>query len=124
MTAAKIDTPYLTTAEAAEYLRYKSPAAIRTLKMKGFIRPVGRRGGTDVYTRTELDRFMCNLGSGMVDDGRPGIPGKEHGNDGHMDGRLRADQVPGNLQEQDDLRGLSRSRARDRSQDRHAEGGK
>src|SRR6516225_6648939 len=37
-------SPYLTTSEAAEYLRYRSSSSIRTLKMKGLLRPAGRRG--------------------------------------------------------------------------------
>jgi len=35
---------YLTTAKAAVYLGYKSPSAVRTLKMRGLLRPDGRRG--------------------------------------------------------------------------------
>ena len=59
-----VDSPYLTTAEAAAYLRYQSPSAIRTLKMRGLLRPAGRRGGTDLYRREELRslRFRITLG--------------------------------------------------------------
>ena len=30
--------------ESADYLRFKSPSAIRNLKMRGLLRPAGRRG--------------------------------------------------------------------------------
>ena len=119
-TAATMPVPvkYLTTAKAAVYLGYKSPSAVRTLKMRGLLRPDGRRGrsGTDMYLITTLDRFLSE-GAGTMAEGRPDAPGEGHSND-KLDGRLRADPVPGHIQNQD---GLSRPRARDRSQDGHAE---
>src|SRR5689334_6796573 len=68
-------SPYLTTRGAAEYLQYQSPSAIRTLKMKGLIKPAGRRGGTDLYRRDDLDRFVAGVFSARMPDGRSGTPG-------------------------------------------------
>ena len=110
---------YLTTAEAAEYLKYKHPSAVRTLKMRGLLRPDGRRGrgGTDMYLTTTLDRFLSE-GAGTMAGGRPDAPREGHSYD-ELDGRLQADQVHGHIQNRD---GLSRPRARDGSQNGHAEG--
>jgi hypothetical protein len=40
---ARIASPYLTTAEAAVYLRYNGTSAVRTLKMRGLCRRRTRR---------------------------------------------------------------------------------
>ena len=71
----KIDTPWLTTAEAATYLRYRSSSAIRTLKMRGLIRAAGRRGNADLYRREDLDRFVASAGSATVPTGSLGLSG-------------------------------------------------
>ena len=114
-------SPYLTSREAASYLRYRSASAIRTLKMRGSLRPAGRRGGTDLYRRDDLDRFVLGNMSGSIDGRRPDAPGREYSHERQeLDGRLQADAVPGHLQ--DDQR-LPRARARGRSANGHAEGG-
>jgi hypothetical protein len=108
----RVASPYLTTREAAAYLRYESPSAIRTLKMKGFLRPVGRRGKTDVYRREDLDRFLCTTSASeaRMTAGRFGILGEADG-----DGSFHTDEVSGNPEDQD---GLPRSRPRGRPEDR------
>lgn len=75
-------SPYLTTAEAADYLRYQSPSAVRTLKMKGLLRPAGRRGGTDLYRVDDLDHFVSSRASGSRAQGprTPPLP-ETRGND-------------------------------------------
>jgi hypothetical protein len=57
-------SPYLTTAEAADYLRYRSASAVRTLKLRGLLCPAGKRGTTDLYRLEDLDRFVTRA-SGM-----------------------------------------------------------
>src|SRR5688572_8922999 len=69
-TMKPIATPFLTTAEAAEYLRYRSASAVRTLKMLGKLRPAGRRGKIDLYRREDLDRFVLSQPSTMMAGGR------------------------------------------------------
>ena len=59
-------SPYLTTAEAATYLRYRSASSIRTLKMKGLLRPAGRRGNVDLYRRDDLDRFVTGTSDNLA----------------------------------------------------------
>jgi hypothetical protein len=112
------DSSYLTTAEAALYLRYQTTSAIRNLKMKGLLKPAGRRGSTSLYRREDLDRFV-ETGCSMMPGGRPDAPGKAYSHE--LDGRLEADRASGCVPGQ---RGIPRSRARDGSQNRHAEGGK
>ena len=116
--AVAMTSPYLTTAEAAEYLRYQSPSAIRTLKLRGLLRPAGRRGGTDLYRQADLDHFVAQGASASIERGRPDAPGRHRSHELELDGRLQADQALGYLQ---DRHGLSRARARDGSEDRHAE---
>src|SRR5579871_7000665 len=101
-------SPYLTTAEAAAYLRYHSPSAVRTLKMKGLLRPAGRRGCTDLYRIDDLDHFVASQGPRIMVGGRPDAPGRHRSHELELDGRLQADQALGHLQ---DTHGLSRSRA-------------
>src|SRR5580692_3922005 len=72
------ESPYLTTSEAAVYLRYRSGSAIRTLKMKGHLRPAGRRGSVDLYLRDDLDRFVAGPASGTIHAGRSEAPRKDH----------------------------------------------
>ena len=48
-------SPYLTTAEAATYLRYRSASAIRNLVAAGRLRPAGRRERTWLFLVSELD---------------------------------------------------------------------
>ena len=62
---APTESPYLTTREAAEYLRYKASSAIRVLKMRGLLVPAGRRGATDLYRREDLDAFVTGSVSGV-----------------------------------------------------------
>ena len=59
----KSERPYLTTAEAAEFCRFKTTGAIRKAVMEGRLSRAGRRGGrgTLVFLREDLDRFMCGL---------------------------------------------------------------
>src|SRR5437868_10715644 len=111
-------SPYLTTSEAAEYLRFKSPSAVRTLKMRGHLRPAGRRGGTDLYRRDDLDRYIAGGASDRMAAGRPDAPGRHIEHDLELDGRLQADQAHGYLQDED---GLSRARGRGGPEDWHAE---
>jgi hypothetical protein len=54
-----MESPYLTTKEAAEYLRFESPSAIRNLVMKGELMPAGAGpNGTHMFVREELDRWV------------------------------------------------------------------
>src|SRR5262245_25586641 len=111
-----VTSPYLTTTEAAQYLRYRGSSAIRTLKMRGLLRPVGRRGATDLYRREDLDAFV--RGSGTIGDGRPAAPGEDDVH-GYMERRVRSDEVPGHPTSPGRL---PRARARGGPKDRHAEG--
>ena len=54
-------SPYLTSAEAAAYLRYKSGSAIRNLVLSGRLVPAGRRGRAYLFLRSDLDA-MVELG--------------------------------------------------------------
>jgi hypothetical protein len=60
-TAAADWPPYLTTAEATRYCRFKTTGALRKAAREGRIRPAGRRGGngTWMWAREELDAFLC-----------------------------------------------------------------
>jgi hypothetical protein len=52
-------SPYLTTAEAAAFLRYRGASGIRTAMKRGEIRPAGRGPrGTHMFTTEELTRFV------------------------------------------------------------------
>src|SRR5690348_14867726 len=52
-------SPYLTTAEAAKYLRFNSTSAIRSLVSRGELSPSGAGPkGTLLFRVEELDRFV------------------------------------------------------------------
>ena len=55
--APVIDSPYLTAAEAAQYLRYPSTHWFR-ISAKKFGIPCIRRGRRIFYTKRQLDEFM------------------------------------------------------------------
>ncbi len=53
-------SPYLTTAEAAEYLRYRTTSGIRMAVSRGLLRPAGTGPrGVYLFTREELDWFVA-----------------------------------------------------------------
>ena len=53
------ESPYLTTREAAEYLRYQSTAGIRQAVRRGQLVPIGRGPrNTHLFTRTALDGWV------------------------------------------------------------------
>lgn len=66
------------TAEAACYLRCQSASAIRNLKQRGALVPVGRSGRADLYLRTDLDQFVRRARSVTMNGGRPDAPGNGH----------------------------------------------
>jgi len=54
-----MESPYLTTKEAAAYLRFESTSAIRNRVMRGELVPAGAGPyGTHMFLREELDRFV------------------------------------------------------------------
>jgi hypothetical protein len=63
-TVRPMESPYLTTREAAAYLRFESPSAIRNLVMLGELVPAGAGPyGTHMFLREELDRFVRDRGA-------------------------------------------------------------
>src|SRR5579872_3498631 len=81
-TAAPGWPPYLTTAEATRYCRFKTTGALRKAAREGRIRPEGRRGGkgTWMWAREELDAFL--FGRKLPSDAPvtpPTDDGGEHG---------------------------------------------
>jgi hypothetical protein len=101
---------YLTTAEAARYLRYKTAAAVRQLKARGRLLPVGRRGKTDLYDRAALDAFVLGSAVERTDDTHGtentatsktacGDSGKGEYSHGFMDRRMEEDEVSRHLGE-------------------------
>src|SRR4029453_4853109 len=108
---------YLTTAEAAAYLRYQTASAIRTLVNRGRLRPTGRRGTTLLFRREDLDAFVRGVasGSGQLDAHGAGAHGIE------LERRNEGNPVSGNHENTD---GLPRAGARDRPEDRRPKGGK
>lgn len=60
MTSQDKESTYLTTAEAASYLRYKSASAVRNLIQRGELKPTRRRGenGPYLFQEEELDRWL------------------------------------------------------------------
>ncbi len=53
------ESPYLTTAEAADYLRYRSTSGVRSAVQRGELKPCGvGPKNTLLFTRQELDRFV------------------------------------------------------------------
>ena len=54
-------SPYLTTAEAAVYLRFRSTSGIRSLVARGELHPIGRGPRqTLLFTPVELDRWLAS----------------------------------------------------------------
>src|SRR5437016_4062687 len=65
--APRLDSPYFTTAEAAVYLRFRSPSAIRSLVARGELTPSGAGArGTLLFRVEELDRFVEHRGRRRV----------------------------------------------------------
>ena len=62
-------SPYLTTTEAAAYLRYRSASAIRNLVVAGRLRPAGRRGRTWLFLVSELDASVASHGASVAPAG-------------------------------------------------------
>src|SRR4029077_13709422 len=98
--------PYLTTAEAAAYLRYEHPDALLQQYRRGRIMPAGGRGKSLLWTRSELDRFVREglrtheqreTANGDQADGVGAVPG-EGGADRPEDGQeglsQEADEQP------------------------------
>ena len=56
-----LSSPYMTSNEAATYLRLAGASSIRSLVQRGELHPVGRRGrrGPYLFTRDELDRWVA-----------------------------------------------------------------
>lgn len=65
MSTAPIDTPYLTAAEAAAYLRYPSThwflVSVRKLGI-----PCIQRGRRRFFTREQLDQFMSSANEASI----------------------------------------------------------
>jgi hypothetical protein len=74
-------SPYLTTAEAAAYLRYRSASAIRNLVAAGRLHPAGRRGRTWLFLVSELDASVASHGASVAPAG---------------DDHAETDPIPGN----------------------------
>src|SRR5664279_6318618 len=68
-TADAMASPFLTTAEAAAYCRYRSPSAIRNLVMAGRLRPDGRRGRAWLFKREALEAMLAGYGAPMAPGG-------------------------------------------------------
>jgi hypothetical protein len=58
-----VTSPYLTTLEAAAYLRYRSASAVRNLVCSGALRPAGRRGRIWLFRREDLDAIVLGHGT-------------------------------------------------------------
>ena len=86
----------LTTSEAATFLRYKTPAAVRQLKRRGKIAPIGRRGKVDLYDRAALIAFVM-VGSQTERAEHAQADQKGAYSDGELDGRMEDDQVAGHM---------------------------
>ena len=55
-----LGSPYLTAAEAARYLRYRSASGVRSAVSRGELRPAGAGPrNTLLFTIAELDRFIA-----------------------------------------------------------------
>jgi hypothetical protein len=56
-----MDSPFLTTAEAATYCGFKTAAGLRKARMLGRVAAWGRRGGrgTLMWRREDLDAFLA-----------------------------------------------------------------
>jgi len=57
-------SPYLATRRRPTTSATNPPLAVRTLKMKGLLRPAGRRDGTDLYRVDDLNQFVSSRASG------------------------------------------------------------
>jgi hypothetical protein len=64
-----VASPYLTTSEAAGYLRYRGPSAIRNLVYQGALKPVGRRGRTWFFLTSDLDAMIRSRGAPSSPEG-------------------------------------------------------
>src|SRR4051794_15271125 len=62
-------SPYLTTVEAARYLRYRGPSAIRNLVYRGLLHPTGRRGRTWLFLVSDLDDMIRSHGAPVSPEG-------------------------------------------------------
>lgn len=56
--ACRTDLEYLTTAETAQYLRYRSTAAVRQLVRRGKLKAAGPRGRTMLFRRSDIDAMI------------------------------------------------------------------
>jgi len=84
-------SPYLTSAEATAYCRFKTSSALRKAYLEGKVRPAGRRGGTGtwMWSVEDLDRFLLGLPPrDTLGGGCPGAPsnGGNHGK--HEEGKV------------------------------------
>ena len=60
----RLASSFLTTSEAAAYLRFRTQGGVRQLVMRGAIKPFGRGpNGTHMFRREELDRWMASRAS-------------------------------------------------------------
>ena len=64
-----VASPFLTTAEAAAYCRYRSPSAIRNHVLAGRLRPAGRRGRALLFRREALEAMLAGYGAPMAPGG-------------------------------------------------------
>jgi len=71
-----MDSPFLTTAEAAAYCGFKTTAGLRKARMLGRVAAWGRRGGrgTLMWKREDLDEF---LRGGRVQNGNLKVVARE-----------------------------------------------
>ena len=70
-------SPFLTTAEAAAYLRFKTTSGVRMAVRRGELRPAGRGPrGVFLFTIPELDRFVAARGA-RYSSGDREAPGKD-----------------------------------------------
>jgi DNA-directed RNA polymerase specialized sigma24 family protein len=88
------ESPYLTTEEAARYLKYGSASAIRSLVARGELAPTGAGPrGTLMFVTQELDRFVESRGRRRVLSVRHAAPGEkgvsdaDHGRTDEVSGR-------------------------------------
>ena len=100
-------SPFLTTAEGAAYLRYRSASAIRNLVCAGRLRPAGRRGRIWLFRKEVLDAIILGHGTPvarmeMHHMSKSRYPGIMTMSDGRKRIRLRAvDPRTGRMKEVD-----------------------
>lgn len=72
LSPSPVPRKYFTTEEAASYCGFKSTGALRTAKLRGQVKPAGRRGGTGplMWEIAELDRFLTG-GGGEISSPSP-----------------------------------------------------